>query len=605
MVRSRLVYAVLLAAMALLDWSGPRGAAQTTGGTQSTPAPAALPSGTVLRTNTSLVLVDVVVADKNKPIHALDRARFHVFEDGHEQTVVSFDEHANSEPAAAALHPVKPAPGIYSNVPAYPDTGVVNVLLLDSLNTPIADQMQVRHLMLEYLEKIRPGTTLAVYTLASRLRLVQGFTTDAAQLGKALKGTEAGVQESAVLQTESEAASNDQLIDTMTVGGASPTAIASMRQFLADTSAFQTDLRVSMTITALNELARSLSGISGRKNLIWFSGSFPISVDPDDALKSPFQAMRNYADDVQQTAQLLSAARVAVYPVDARGLMTLPTFQASYQTSGNRAKGGNFNRDNNRFSQQTNNEQSTMQQIAEQTGGQAYLNTNGLAEAVADAVEHGSDYYTVGYVPDADKLDGHFHKIQVKVDGVGYRLAYRRGYYADTSGKATNHDPGKPSIIAQAAMHGAPLATQILFEAKVTRADDPRFKDVKQPSGPAGALATSLKGPVSRYFTEIWIDPKGIRFEDTAEGKQTASVELALIAYDADGKQLNYVDRAFTLSLSGAQYARVMAGRIPALMPLDLPAGKVELRLVVVDRAAGRAGSLEVPLTVAAAKAGS
>jgi len=32
-------------------------------------------------------------------------------------------------------------------------------------------------------------------------------------------------------------------------------------------------------------------------------------------------------------------------------------------------------------------------------------------------VEHGSDYYTVGYVPAADKLDGNYHRIQVKLDG--------------------------------------------------------------------------------------------------------------------------------------------------------------------------------------------
>ena len=35
-----------------------------------------------------------------------------------------------------------------------------------------------------------------------------------------------------------------------------------------------------MTFEAMNYIARYLAGIPGRKNLIWFSGSFPISVFP-------------------------------------------------------------------------------------------------------------------------------------------------------------------------------------------------------------------------------------------------------------------------------------------------------------------------------------
>jgi hypothetical protein len=54
------------------------------------------------------------------------------------------------------------------------------------------------------------------------------------------------------------------------------------------------------------------------------------------------------------------------------------------------------------------------------------------------------------------------------------------------------------------------------------------------------------------------------------------------------------------LNLKTDQYAHLMAGKIPVLVALDLPAGNLALRIVVVDRAAGRAGSLEVPVTIAA-----
>lgn len=38
---------------------------------------------------------------------------------------------------------------------------------------------------------------------------------------------------------------------------------------------FKLDSRVRTTIQALQQLARYLGGIPGRKNLVWFSGSFP------------------------------------------------------------------------------------------------------------------------------------------------------------------------------------------------------------------------------------------------------------------------------------------------------------------------------------------
>jgi hypothetical protein len=87
---------------------------------------------------------------------------------------------------------------------------------------------------------------------------------------------------------------------------------------------------------ALQQLARYLSAIQGRKNLIWFSGSFPISFDPDPDQPLPFLAVRNYEDELRKTSELLTAARVAVYPVDARGMMTQNTADAAY--SPNRAK---------------------------------------------------------------------------------------------------------------------------------------------------------------------------------------------------------------------------------------------------------------------------
>jgi len=54
----------------------------------------------------------------------------------------------------------------------------------------------------------------------------------------------------------------------------------SMRQFEQDTQTYQTTQRVEYTLQFLGQLARYLAALPGRKNLIWFSGSFPIYIQP-------------------------------------------------------------------------------------------------------------------------------------------------------------------------------------------------------------------------------------------------------------------------------------------------------------------------------------
>jgi VWFA-related protein len=588
---------------------------------QTAPAAAQVASstsrGTVLQANANLVLIDIVVTERGgNTVHGLDKGRFHVFEDGREQTITSFDEHKPAELPASAARPVSLPPNTYSNVPLYPNAGAVNVLLLDGLNTPMADQMYVRQQMLQYMGKIQPGTSLAIFTLSSRLRLIEGFTTDVAQLTRALQSPKATPQTSVILDPQSNS-DLDSATATLATLGANSDAVASMQQFMADVTAFQTDERVRMTLDAMQQLARYLSAIPGRKNLIWFSGSFPIALDPDDSLQSPFQAMRNYSDDIRETSELLSASRVAVYPVDARGLMSPPSASASYSPSSNLVGGGsstgrggatksnpvnmpNVARDNLKFMQQTAAEHASMQQIAEQTGGKEYINTNGLKEAVVKAVENGSSYYTVGYVPEGKQPDGKFRKIQLRLDNANYTLAYRHGYYADATDKPSEHNPGNASLITTATLPGAPPSTQIQFRARVLPATDPLFQGAKLPNGPGGKMSAMLKEPIHRTIVDLAVDAHWFSYQLAPDGAHQAEVEFVLVAYDAEYRRVNYLDKGFQFNLKADQFARTMATGIPIRLALDLPEGRLTLRIAVHDLDARHAGSLEIPVTVAA-----
>jgi hypothetical protein len=325
--------------------------------------------------------------------------------------------------------------------------------------------------------------------------------------------------------------------------------------------------------------------------------------------------MRNYSDQVRETDELLSASRVAVYPVDARGLMGLPTSSATYTPStnlvpsaGSKKGSGNStmvnvpnpSKDNAKFQAQSMNEMASMKQIAEETGGKEFLNTNGLKEAVASAVENGGSYYTIGFVPPAKQVDtAMFHKIQVHADNGGWELAYRRGFYADFSEKPSAHNPGKANLATAAVLHGAPPATQIVFDARVLAATDPLLKDIKVADGPAGEMSASLKGQPHRYVVDLIVDAHTLAFDLSPEGVHLSQVEFVLVAYDGESQRVNYVDRGLLLKLKPEQYASAMATGIHLRFAIDFPAGQNSLRIAVHDLAAERVGSLEVPITVA------
>ena len=100
--------------------------------------------------------------------------------------------------------------------------------------------------------------------------------------------------------------------------------------------------------------------------------------------------MRDYEDDVRATTSLLSRAQVAVYPIDARGVLNSPTMSADNRTIGNPGTRG-VQGANKQFVNQTVAEDSAMDVLAEQAGGKAFRNSNDLVGQVEEAIDNGSN----------------------------------------------------------------------------------------------------------------------------------------------------------------------------------------------------------------------
>src|SRR5277367_4290157 len=237
----------------------------------------------VFQANARIVVLDVAVSGKNhRPLTGLHQQDFLLIEDGQAQTISNFEEHSGNTPASGtAVGTLEATPDVYTNTPPLAPTDSVTVLVLDSLNTPIEDQANLRVQVTKYLKKQSSGPRrpIAIFTLTSRLIFVQGFTDDPAQLSAALNGRSHTVQSSHLLVNSAEKAANQETVDALYEVHAVDAAKA-MEQFIANQGVERSTARAQLTLAALQQLARYLAGFPGRKNVIWFSGSFPVVLFP-------------------------------------------------------------------------------------------------------------------------------------------------------------------------------------------------------------------------------------------------------------------------------------------------------------------------------------
>jgi VWFA-related protein len=552
----------------------------------------------VLKSQVPLVVLDVVVTDgKGHPVRGLKASDFTVLEKGQKMTLQSFEEHRLDQTPPPAPLPTKRdlGPNIFTNITYTPNNGPLNILLMDALNTPMSDQGYVRQQMLEYLKKLPDGTRIAIFSLSTRLFILQGFTTDPAVLRAVLTRKKGLPSESPLLATPQDAEAQQDVISAMGNSPASAQMQADMQQFLAEINTSQTTMRMQYTLAAMNDLARYFSGLPGRKNLIWFSGSFPFNIMPDGDLENPFGAMADFAEDVKATADLLTRSQVAVYPVDARGLFTNEALSAS--VSGRRFVGNPraLEKSDTNFFRQTAAEHATMDAIAEQTGGKALYDANDLKGAVQEAINQGSNYYTLTYTPTNRKWDGSYRSVRVELDQSSVDLFYRHGYYADDPSAPPVHgQKALPMSAMQTAMlRGGPDPTQILFAVKIVCAAE---RENTLP--PANRPNQKKMRPPYRHYT-VWYVPdlRDISFAATSDGSYHGSLEFLTMLYSPDGELMNSTGTVLNANMPAAEYKELMERGLRLFQPIDAPdKGEYFLRLGIHDIKTDRVGAIEVPL---------
>jgi VWFA-related protein len=574
----------ILAALAVLAGAA---AAQAPPGPQQNPpaapqqnAPAArqapVPApGSPIKTNTRLITVDVVATDSHgNPVRGLKSEDFQISEEhGGQQKIAKFefvDASARSATASSGgLMATAPGtPYLFSNL--LPDRMQVapTVMLMDALNTNIQNQPEVHRHMVMLLKTLPASTPIAVFVLGHNLHVVQSFTTDPALLRAAVDKTLRAPDIEQNPQDDAESASNVALDQN---GGTETQATLALEDFEKTEFEAQMAIRVDETTDAMVSIAKFLGGYPGRKNLLWFSESFPNWIAPSSDFGSDsFAGSATYTDKIRKASDALTDARIAVYPVDARGLEANQLYSVGQnphinQNNPGAGFGGQLNRDNN----QRLDAQATMEQIAEETGGKTCVNTNDLSGCVQGALSDGSTYYELAYYPENVKWDKRFHKITVKSTQHGLKLRYRGGYFATEPDASSAQAPAK--LLQQVCLDPLP-STSIFMTAET--------------------LAPKQGATGARYL--LTISPNSLSLAPGGPSVQL-SLQMAICEYNAKGDSFQFYPRDLSGTVPEAVYQTWKSAGIRNIFDYDAKPDDRRLRFAVLDVPSGAVGSVDVP----------
>jgi VWFA-related protein len=582
---------------------------------QQVPGSKAKKEERVLRATSRLVLVSAIVMDKDgEPVSGLTRDDFEVLEDGRPQSVATFSSVVSGAAPRALPAPAAPTAAVlprntFTNREerSHEVTPVITVILLDALNTEAKDSMYGQQEVVRFLQKLQPLDRVALYLLSTGgVRVLFDFTSDPAPLIRAL-------QRYRSKEEPQVSASNPE---------ADKSGLKEFDEFLRNTSALQSGFflrdRVHRTVDALVAIADHLLRVPGRKNLVWVSGSFPISYGFDrlyastrgtgassadaasalgalakgpeqpsgtssgrggrptpqppfaskdpDLLVSPEQEV--FWRDLERAARALNQANLAIYPVDARGLMTSfpnPDFNPAAF-----AKGQGPNRPQFTVGGPDRQEFDTMNMLADRTGGRAFYNANEINQSVRMAIDESRVTYELGYYPVHNQWDGRFHEITVRLKRPGLRVRNRRGYFAVKDAPAAESQQGE---LLQAAADSPLESSALGLKVRLER---------------VAGDARTLNLRIELDTREVFLGREGDRW--------VGALAVLVAQRKSDGERTMSGAQTVDLKLEQATYDKLLHEGMKLTKRIQLELGAEELRVVVRDTSSGATGSVYILL---------
>lgn len=517
-----------------------------------------------VRVTTRLVQFGIIVRDKDETIEDLTKDDFIVLDRGKPRQISVFNvESGATAPGLAQMLPHN----TFSDLPQYGASKPrsVTIVLLDNLNTLYGSAPeskyeatpfwvedlalhQAKTHLIEFIKTLNPRDRVAIYGLRDSLRVLCDFTSDHDQLlGILSKYDTSSATNRAIVEPGRRSVPDFD-------GRPDPFAVGFENESASTVAGMANSARNEKTMAALQSIADHVANIPGRKNLVWLTANLPFSGS----------AM----------ARVLSPSNIAVYPVDARGLLAqrVPIGNLSGTADADDVSGASRHWDNMPGQSSQPIGITTMDEIAKETGGEAFVNTNDITGAIRKAVEDSAITYTLGFYLDASSLDGKFHDIKVQSRRKGLTLRYPKGYFAYKDAVTTDN---RNQQVLLTSLQNPLQSSAIPLQARIDRVSKPEPDSVN---------------------LSCAIDIGSIQFaQDGVLRKGT--VALYTIEQDASGKVVQKWDKPFNLQFTNDQYETLLKTGMLFHQTLHVHAGATTLRVLVEDRSTNKVGSLIIPLS--------
>jgi hypothetical protein len=306
---------------------------------------------------------------------------------------------------------------------------------------------------------------------------------------------------------------------------------------------------------------------------------------------------------MDETLTLLSDSQIAVYPVNASGTKSGPSIYSDSLPSREdeftalkrlrRDSWGQFS-----ISEMA---QRVMKMIAAQTGGVAYYNKNEMADTLEKCMEDGTTYYTVSYTPKHTNWNGKYRNLEISSQRGQLKLRYRPGYFAFDPLKANSESRTFAKRELDLALYSPVLATGLPFygtaqplanSSATSKQEDPHMGSHGRTLLADETVLKDVKlHPVDVGFL---IQLSELSFEQMPNDLRRCSVEL-FVGVFARNKLVGHFEDAMAGKLQPDAFEKMRSTGGMFHTTVQVPEGKVRLRLIVRDNRNGRIGSLDVP----------
>jgi VWFA-related protein len=497
-----------------------------------------------LRVTTRIVQVSVTVHDDNgRPVIGLTKDDFILSDEGKRQKIASFSEQTNRLATSSA----GAVPTLFTNrFEQGASQPPLTVIVLDVYNSrwwdlhycpppsgsPTCAIDPMFHAVEKFVSGMQPQDRVALYELSDKLYLLQDFTSDPVALERALAHGKEHI----------------------------PVSYSPSQTDPVEMSAH--------TMNGMHEIADRLARVPGRKNLIWLSSGFPRQrVITDEKMDTSAKALAN-ADLPLSAINVLGlaggGATEDVGPVPGRGGGGGRGVDSPTPASGSYSVAGTFGGPVGGFN--------ALRNLAEQSGGSAFYNTNDLPGSIRRVIDNSSATYLLGYYPDHNKWNGEFREIKVKVNRPGVEVRSRSGYYAVADSSSASERNAQRMADA---IRGPLESTDLAFDVRV---------DAVEASG-----ARQLK-------VRITLDANQLRFQQQGD-RRTDNLEEVWAELDAEGHDVGRNGETINLKPAEDEYKQLLHEGLSFSETVPIQKDAAEIRLVLRDAGNGAIGSVIIPLT--------